>query len=416
MPARKHRRREKLTGSVSFDKSRKGKPWVARLPDTGIGTPPKKHFATEDEADTWLDQKLDDLKDGVAVDGIPTVAAWLEHCNTNVWKVKATTAEHDRDVIRVRIVPFLGRFRLDELAQKPEAIEQWLKELEKKGYAFLSIRNAFRLLRRAFKVAVARDKVRKNPTDTITLRKPDLVEDDEESTGYAMTPAEAEHFLSTVGVEHRLYALYFVALSTGMRQAELIGLRWRHVHLIEQNGKGPHIAVREEIRAVGGKPTRLPPKSKHSRRDIPLDVDTIAVLAAHRMRQHDEKMRWRSERPNWNEGDLVFPSEVGTPLGANNLRIHFKKALRRAYNLPKDEAAWTEAHKRTYAIRFHDLRHSAGSLMLLAGATIVDVKEILGHSSVAITAAIYLHSYAETKLAAIAGAARMLRSGRREAS
>lgn len=167
--------------------------------------------------------------------------------------------------------------------------------------------------------------------------------------------------------------------------------------------------MREEIRLVEGKATRLPPKSKHSRRDIPLDDETIAVIAAHRIRQHDERMRWRSERPDWNNGDLVFPSEVGTPLGANNVRIHFKKALRRAYGLPKDRETWTDAHKKTYAIRFHDLRHSAGSLMLLGGASIADVKELLGHSSVAITAAIYLHSYEDTKRAAVAGAARLLR-------
>src|SRR5262249_31164549 len=127
------------------------------------------------------------------------------------------------------------------------------------------------------------------------------------------------------------------------------------------------------------------------------------------IRQHDERMRWRSQVPDWNPDDLVFPSEVGTPLGANNVRIHFKNALRRAYGLPKDKSTWTEAHKKIYAIRFHDIRHSAGSLMLLSGASIADVKEILGHSSIAITAGIYLHSYEDTKRAAVAGAARLLR-------
>jgi integrase len=213
-----------------------------------------------------------------------------------------------------------------------------------------------------------------------------------------------------VGEDHRLYALYFVALATGMRQAELIGLRWKNVQLVEKDGKQPHIRVREEIRPVEGKPTRLPPKSKHSRRDIWLDEATIAVLASHRIRQHDEKMRWRNERPDWNSDDLVFPSEVGTPLGNNNVRRHFKATLKKAYNLPKKQGDWTEAHKKSYAIRFHDLRHSAGSLMLLGGASIADVKEILGHSSIAVTAVIYLHSYEDTKRDAVAGAAQLLRA------
>lgn len=407
MAARKPpRRRKKGTGSVTFDKTRSK--YIARLPDTGIGTPPKKQFDTEEEADTWLDQKLNDTKDGITTKGIPTLAQWLDHCHTNVWRVKATTHEHEGDVIRVRIVPYIGRFHLDELEQEPEMIEEWIRELEKKDYAFYSIRNAFRLVRRAFKLAVARNKIRKNPTDTITLRKPDIVIDDDDQPGYAMTPAEADAFLQMVGADHRLYALYFVGLITGLRQAELIGLRWKNVHLSEANGKQPYIAVREEIRAVEGKPTRLPPKSKHSRRDIPIDPVTIAVLAAHRVLQHDERMRWRMQYPDWNSDELVFPSEVGSPLGANNLRRHFKATLIKAYKLPKDKAKWTNAHKRIYAIRFHDLRHSAGSLMLLAGASIADVKEILGHSSVAITAAIYLHSFEHTKRAAIANTAQLL--------
>jgi integrase len=264
-------------------------------------------------------------------------------------------------------------------------------------------------VRRALKIAVACSKIRKNPTDTIQLRKPDVIDDDDEQTGYAMSPAEADTFLATVGV-HRHYALYFIALATGMHQAELIGLRWKHVHLVEKHGKAPHIAVREEIRAVEGKPTRLPPKSKHSRRDIWIDETIIAVLNARRVRLYEDRLRWQREYPDWNADDLVFPSEVGTPLNANNLRRHFKATLKKAYKLPQDKKNWTAAHRKTYAIRFHDLRHSAGSLMLLSGASIADVKEILGHSSVAITAGIYLHSYEDTKRAAVAGAVRLLRA------
>ena len=406
MAARKARRRDKGTGSVTFDKAR-GK-FVARLPDTGIGTPPKKQFDTEDEARTWLEQKLRDTKDGIATKDIPTVAQWLDHCHKNVFKVKVTTHEDYGDVIRIRIVPHLGKYQINELTH--EQIERWLAQLGKEDYSYYSIRNAFRLLRRALSIAVARDKIRKNPTDTITVRKPDAVEDEEDQRGYAMTPDEALHFLATVGEEHRLFALYYLALATGMRQAELIGLRWKNVQLVEKDGKQPHLRIREEIRQVEGKATRLPPKSKHSKRDIWIDRATIAVLHAHRMLQHDERLRWRGKVPGWNSGDLVFPSEVGTPLGDNNLRRHFKIALTKAYKLPKDKDEWTDAHKRTYTIRFHDLRHSAGSLMLKAGASIADVKEILGHSSIAVTAAIYLHSYEDTKRDAVAGVAQMLRA------
>jgi hypothetical protein len=125
---------------------------------------------------------------------------------------------------------------------------------------------------------VAHDKIRKNPTDTITLRAFDKVEDEDDQHGYAMTPAEADTFLAAVGELHRLYALYFVALATGMR--------WHNVQLIEKDSKPPHIRVREEIRPVERKPMRLPPKSKHSRRDIWLDPLTVTTLQAHRVHQH----------------------------------------------------------------------------------------------------------------------------------
>jgi integrase len=122
-----------------------------------------------------------------------------------------------------------------------------------------------------------------------------------------MTPAEVDRLLEVIGETHRLYALYFVALATGMRQAELIGLRWRNVQLIEKDGKPPHIRIREEIRQVKGKPTPLPPKSKHSKRDIWPDPLTITVLQVHRV-------------------------------------MHFKKALKRAYGLPQKKTDWSETH------------------------------------------------------------------------
>lgn len=385
-PRRTKRRREKGSGSVTYDKTR-GK-YIARLPETGIGTPPKKQFDTEAEADAWLDQKLRDMADGIATRDIPNFGSWIDHCHTNVWKVRATTHEDYADVIRVRITPHLGRFGLDELERSPETIELWIKQLEKEGYAFNSIRNAFRLVRAALKVAVARDKIRKNPTDTITLRAPEDIEDDD-SGGYALSPSEAQRFLATVE-GHWHYALYYVALRTGMRMSELIGLRRVNVQLVEKNGKPPRIYVREQIRDVGGVPTVLKTKNKKTR-EIPIDDDLIAVLNAHFLLLADERER---RGKDWHERMLVFPSTVGTPLGHNNLRRHFKIALKKA-GLPN--------------IRFHDLRHSAGSLMLRSGGSLVDVSKVLGHSDIAVTARIYIHSYEDTMFAAVASTATILR-------
>lgn len=380
-PRKTHRRRNKGTGSVTFDTGR-GK-YIARLPDTGIGTPPKKQFDTEDAAQKWLEQRLRDTADGIAVDDIPTLAQWSDHWHKNIVKVGAGTHQEYSDTLRLRVIPYLGRFRLNELERNPERIEEWLALLEKK-YAYFSVRNAFRLVRAMLDVAVARNKIRKNPTDTIKMRKYDDIED--QQRGYALSPEEAQRFLGVVAT-HRLYALYYVALRTGMRQAELIGLRWVNVVL---DGDKPHIKVREQFRTVGKASSFTKPKTKHSVRDIPLDADLVAVLLQQRAGLADERQRMGGD---WQEHLLVFPSSVGTALGANNLRTHFKGVLNKA-KLP--------------GIRFHDIRHSTGSLMLRNGSNLVDVSKLLGHSSIAITARIYIHSYEDTMRAAVSSTASAL--------
>jgi hypothetical protein len=129
MPPRKsRRRRDKGTGSVTYHKARNK--YVARMMDKGIGTPPKKSFDTYEQADAWLDQKLRDARDGIAIEGIPTLEAWLTHWHTNIVKVRVTTHEDYGDVIHTRIVPYLGKFHLDELERQPEKIEQWITQTD----------------------------------------------------------------------------------------------------------------------------------------------------------------------------------------------------------------------------------------------------------------------------------------------
>jgi integrase len=155
------------------------------------------------------------------------------------------------------------------------------------------------------------------------------------------------------------------------------------------------LRVRDQLQHIDGTPTFTPPKSKRSKRDIPLDADTVAVLRAQLARvdarRDDDEAQW--QRPDF--GNLVFPSEVGTPIGTSNLLRSFRAALKRT-GLRTD-------------LRFHDLRHTAGSLMLAAGAQLVDVSRLLGHSSTAVTDRIYAHSYEDTRRDAVASVASRLR-------
>jgi integrase len=115
------------------------------------------------------------------------------------------------------------------------------------------------------------------------------------------------------------------------------------------------------------------PKSKAGRRLVVLGQATLAKLQFHNEIQHQDRLL---AGDRWVENDLIFPSTIGTPLGPRNLFRHFKKVLVKA-GLPE--------------IRFHDLRHTAATLMLQQGVHPKVVQERLGHSSISLTLDTYSH-------------------------
>jgi integrase len=184
-----------------------------------------------------------------------------------------------------------------------------------------------------------------------------------------LTPAQARTLLAAAAGD-RLEALYMLALTTGMRQGELLALTWANVDL----DTGALMVTATVQYAAGGGFTFLPPKTKRSRRKIALPAAAVAALRKHKARQISERARVGSA---WDDLDLVFPNACGRPLdGTNVLRQQLQPLLRRA-GLPP--------------IRFHDLRHTAATLPLRKGVNPKIVSELLGHSSVSITLDIYSH-------------------------
>ncbi len=184
----------------------------------------------------------------------------------------------------------------------------------------------------------------------------------------ALTPEQVGGFLNAVRGD-RLEALYVVAVTTGMRQGELLALRWKDIDLDART-----VRVRTTLNATKSGIEFAEPKSARSRRQISLTITAVAALRRHRGAQLEERLRVGT---SWPEYDLVFASEVGGPLdGSNILRRSFYPLLRSA-GLPR--------------VRFHDLRHSAATLMLSRGVPLKIVSEILGHSQISITADTYMH-------------------------
>ena len=177
-----------------------------------------------------------------------------------------------------------------------------------------------------------------------------------------------------------LHALYALALSSGARRGELLGLRWSDVDL----NTGSIRITRTLLRGVrsGERKADDPPKvewsfaepkTASSRRTITIGRTALEALLLHRKAQAEERLRVGRA---WQDGDLVFPSGFGTPIdGSNLLKAHY--ALLKLAGLPR--------------VRFHDLRHTAATLLLEAGVQPHAVAQRLGHATPSLVMNTYGH-------------------------
>ena len=182
-----------------------------------------------------------------------------------------------------------------------------------------------------------------------------------------LTPEQARQLIESA-VDDRHLALYLTALGTGLRQGELLGLRWEDVDL-----DAGRLRVRHTLANVKGTLTLLEPKTDRSRRTVMLADAVVTALRAHRTRQRMERLVSGSR---WVDSGHVFTTLHGTPYHAATITRAFQAALTRA-GLPR--------------CRFHDLRHAAATFLLAEGMTLEDVKNLLGHSSITLTSNTYGH-------------------------
>ena len=181
-------------------------------------------------------------------------------------------------------------------------------------------------------------------------------------------PAQAVKFLDTA-LSHRLYALFYVALSTGLRRAELLGLRYEDI-------KGNTLFVRQTLVKISDGTLLLkPPKTKKGYRTVTVTDDVIDVLTAHKNRQEVEK---QNVGKDWIHPELVFTSEVGTLINPDNLR-------RVRHNL-MDKAEVPR-------VRLHDMRHLHTSILIHSGIDPKTVADRLGHARASFTLDRYTHLF-----------------------
>ena len=186
-----------------------------------------------------------------------------------------------------------------------------------------------------------------------------------------LSPDQARKLIATAyATGDRYAALHVLALHTGLRKGEMLGLRWDDLDL---DATTPSLQVRRTMSETRtGHRFELPKSGKS--RSIKLSRKAVEALRSHRARQAEEKLRLGSL---WQEGGLVFPTMTGTTTsGTNLLGRYFRPLLKRA-GLPP--------------VRLHDLRHTCATVLLMAGKHPKYVQELLGHASISITLDTYSH-------------------------
>ena len=278
---------------------------------------------------------------------------WLD--NTAVRRVSPYTLADYRALARRYLKPELGHIALAKL--EPDDVQRLVTALEAKGLAPRTVRYTQGVLRNALNKAVREKKIATNPASAEMVDLPSTKS--RELT--VLNPEEARAFVEAAKGD-RWAALWILLLSSGARPGEVLGLRW-------QDYDGARIRIQRALvrDRKGGGWTLKEPKTKKSRRTVPLPSPAIDALRAHRKRQAEEKLA----APEYAPHGLIFADPKGEPLvWTEVVRDHFRDLLTQA-DLPR--------------IRPYDLRHSCASLLMASGVNPKIVAERLGHSTSVLT-------------------------------
>ena len=306
-------------------------------------------------------EKLDALKrqlaDGSFSDSDLTVKqfleTWLEH---RALEVKPKTLSGNRYQCKKYIIPKIGKVKLANLT--PMKVQTLITELANEVSPSCANRSR-KDLKTALNYALRMQLITRNPVDAtkkLKEAKPEMT---------IWNYEEASRFL-TAAKEHRLYPLFRLTMSTGMRIAEVLGLRWQDV-------KGSQIHIRHTGTQVDGKLVfDETTKTEHSNRIVSIPRDVVEVLNERRAAQQ-ENYEQQGYKPSH---DLVFDSLVGTPLAPRNLERVYKSLQAKA-DVPH--------------AKFHDLRHWHASMLIEEGWDIRRIAKRLGHADPSITYRTYTH-------------------------
>jgi integrase len=341
---------------VAHIEKQRGK-YRARFVDP-MGKVQSRTFARKADAERFLRQVESDRVRGLWVDPSDAdmpLAVWAESFLLLCRRLAPTTQETYRRDLDKYVLPRFGTYRLGQLPA--DEIENWLNEEITAGIAPSSVHRHYRTLRRMLQVAVQKQKLLTNPCDRVD--PPRVPKHEMVFLGWDDSIRLAEAHAA------RYRALIYVAVDSGMRWSELIGLRRRAIDLPNRK-----IRITDQLVQLADRSyLRKEPKTAAGVRSITLAPFTASLLGAH-LDLH--------AKPGPDE--LVFANGAGNPLSSSSfLSNHFAKAQAAA----------------GVSCRFHDLRHTSVALAIAAGAHPKAIQARMGHSSINVTLDRYGHLFPE---------------------
>ncbi len=287
---------------------------------------------------------------------------WLDQVGDTL---AATSAARCRSIIEQHLKPTLGHHPLARLTplQLQSYYTQALKGGRSDGKGALSPASVLKhhhVIHRALRQAVRWQLIARNPAGAVD--PPRAVRSEMHVLDGAQTAA-----LLAAARDSRLYVPIFVAVTSGLRRGELLGLRWCDCDLV-----GGSLAVRQTIQQTAAGIAFKAPKTAKSRRTLPIGATTVDALRRHRTAQ--DELRLASGA--YQNADLVFAAPDGSPWSPPAFSLAFLRFVRKT-DLPQ--------------LRFHDLRHTHASQLLAQGVHPKIVLERLGHANIGITLDVYSH-------------------------
>ena len=358
------RRRANNEGTIFYRESR-GE-WAAQVSISGKRL--TKYAKTQRECRDWVKETLAKIGNGLTFSGTQVTVAkfmkmWMDGKELSR---KPKTVYQYHMLINLHILPKIGGMRLQDI--QPAHLKQLYLAKKEEGRGATTVKMIHIVMHAMLKQAVKEGVLGRNPADAVERPKAEVAE------RVILTEEQARQLvIGTTGT--RFGTLIYMALMTGMREGELLGLKWQDVDWT----KGQLHVQRQLQQSTANGKNLVSPKTKSGVRQIKLGPGTLERLVNHREEQELQK---EVMAKRWDENDFIFPNTIGKPESARNMYENYKLLLKKN-GLPD--------------ITFHALRHTSLSFLLDMGTPVNTVQQRAGHSKASITTDTYGHSIAHSE-------------------